>query len=1143
MASTTTTTTTVAKVDIGYLITHIGKNDPHLWLALNRLGDYHNQVVQSINATTEAGGAELPPPVIIIFDPADPNGPKITERSDRTVEINLSYKTATNATPSNFQGVDIYIEDPDLSTQQRAPLNGTRTLGSISAPSVQQSGRQVPIFYNNQDIATPVAASEIGSLTIFVPDETADRKVRIYLDSYSPSITAPFVPASVHGVAPSTITPSIVLTIPAGSPQYVTGQEFAWLITNPRVVVIPDYYNPTPTYSLQFFYDLPAELQTDPPAPLPKGLNAFGGVRIYYSYLDQSGNPQFPATDSGIDVAVAQRQGGVKSGAYNVGGGGKFWVYFVSEDNANPFHVNTIVVGLTPYVEVDIIWPPIGGDTALDITNFKIQNQRFLWQPDGSLWAEADLTWNIPSSNRYGGVSFYKTHVNGLLSAPPVNYGGPQGNSVTHLTLQVPNYPTPAEDWTITAISVDSLGKQNDNPNNPQHSPTVIWHIGPPAPGGTGQEFAPLVNITGATITTDQQISNDGVQMMRFNISGWTDPSSNQFGGVKIAMQDNVGTTLWDAGKTTSLTTPWQPAVSAQTLNFFWQSYDPQNNLNTILPGVTPEKSVPFTPSPGAIVATLLPNDFWNPQEFQWPTWPAPGGFSANVIAASKIFVGSILRVGGAPTGSGYESSFLGPNPTQQNGQVAVYSSGLDPGDVNGTPTLRAWLGQQSTQAPDRPGLTVTVYGGWFGALYVGGNGPPTSPLFVNNGGIIQVGGWDVQTQLGTTYYPYISIRTKTNLEVGRIGAHLSTGPSGNIVPPGNIADIGGAWFTQFACGGQNLADWRLLCPGDNTIRIRNINTFEIDYLINQAPVPPYNQAYQLLLGTSIAYAVNMTNYKFPGITLMRATQNPDTSLTPTTHGIKIINRGVIIGSDNFPLLGSLVTFNGDATGGDTDPFWATLTLYSNVSGLANVHLSSGGPGSGASVFDLWDDSNVQNFGVDRGGGVYFRAGLNHGNFTTWNVLIDLNGNYVGPIASTTMTPTYLTIKDNGYLQAGDGSISSPPFGAVINYQGYASFRGVSVGGSSPGTTAIDATGHVFAFGGCLVTVNSTTGTLFRVQNQASSIMMQVDGNGNAGVSGSIAAAGFSTGGRTGQTATFLLLGTDGVTYYTCHFTNGIFTF
>jgi len=39
-----------------------------------------------------------------------------------------------------------------------------------------------------------------------------------------------------------------------------------------------------------------------------------------------------------------------------------------------------------------------------------------------------------------------------------------------------------------------------------------------------------------------------------------------------------------------------------------------------------------------------------------------------------------------------------------------------------------------------------------------------------------------------------------------------------------------------------------------------------------------------------------------------------------------------------------------------------------------------------------------------------------------------------------------------------------------------------------------------------------------------------------------LAGAGFQTAGQTGQSGVFLLLGTDGHTYYQCVFTNGILT-
>jgi uncharacterized protein (TIGR03437 family) len=231
----------------------------------------------------------------------------------------------------------------------------------------------------------------------------------------------------------------------------------------------------------------------------------------------------------------------------------------------------------------------------IDVTNLTISNTRLLWQPDGSYIAGADLHWTNPSSVSYGGVNFYKTAVNGNPIVPPVPLYG--SSYPTSATLQVPT-PNTSQQWTITAISVDTTYKADNDPTAPHAgSPQVIWSVGPPggAVGGTGQEYAPLVNANGVNIVTNQQISTDGVPMMRFNISGWSDPSDYRFGGVKIAMVENAYgmTTYWDVGKATIFTTPWQPAGDGD-LTFYFLSYNTQSQVNSILRGFTPSKTIQF---------------------------------------------------------------------------------------------------------------------------------------------------------------------------------------------------------------------------------------------------------------------------------------------------------------------------------------------------------------------------------------------------------------------------------------------------------------------------------------------------------------------------------------------------------------------
>jgi hypothetical protein len=945
-------------------------------------------------------GGAIAPPVTI-------TGNTITARNNQQEEVQVTYTLSPSANAQNFSGVAIYLEDPDISSQPAVKLDGTSRLDAGS----QTSARWIPVF-ENDNYSTWSGSTETHTPADILIDNSVPfrnrgmgRNIRVYLASFGPNSNATLVRANQTNP-----TPSVVIAIPPPKTQYVRGEEYAWLVTNVQVQLETDFNRPDPNYRLEYSYTPP-----DPNISVPPGMQPFGGCEIFFTYPDAKGtDPLYVITDSGVFVPQTASNGYL-SPTYNPGGGGTFRVYFCSGDNSQPAQVNSLIPGVTPYQEVTITYPPTdsGGNTlptTPDISGLVLSNPRMVWQPDGSMLAEIDVSWTNPTTANYAGLEFYVTATNPV----DANYKLPLqladlGNNVTSGTFAVLNWPKTTEQWTITAISLDSNGRQNNDPNHPRGtSIQAIWTIGPPGPGGTGQESAPLVTpLQLPTPTVDQQVSNDGVQMMRFKLSGWTDPNDNKFGGVKIAMVDNDGTVYWDAGKATTFTTPWLPAVTAQRIYFYWVSYNPQNQQNSIVPqpgGQTPYTFVDFTPSPGQIKASQIPTNWFSTNDFAWPN--APGAFDpahptttgllVKQIAAGRVFVGDILRVGGAPVGSGYDSSFVGSS-NGLNGQIAVYSSGGDPGDISGKPTLRAWMGQQSTQLPDKS--FGTVYGGWFAALYVGGTGPPTAPLYVNNGGIVTVGGWDVQAVNNQTYFPYISVRNKYNVEQGRIGAVLAANSDGSrIVPPGDIADIGGAWFNEFACGGANLANWRFLCPGDNTIRIRNINTFEIDYSANVAPVPPYNAPYKLLLGTDIAYTAIGQN-KFPGITLMRqGTPN-------NTHGITIINRGIILGADD-PFVAqkqraALVTFNGDSQGGDGSPFWGELVMFSPTTGNQNVTFNSGNKVSGSLIgspeLTMLDDAGNLHFQVRNSGDVVIGNQLFWGPTASLQ-LIDQYGNYIGPM-------------------------------------------------------------------------------------------------------------------------------------------------
>lgn len=661
--------------------------------------------------------------------------------------------------------------------------------------------------------------------------------------------------------------------------------------------------------------------------------------------------------------------------------------------------------------------PPIipSGDSALVVTNFKIDGATsssgtMVWQPDGSLLAEAVLTWTAPSSPKFSGVYFYRTGI-----TPPRQLAQVGANDVSY-TLQILDWPKTTTAWTITAISVDVDGHLNEDPNATiTLSPQVTWNIGPPGAGGSGQEHAPLVDVSGATITTDEQDSSDGVRMMRFVISGWTPPTTNanQFGGVKIAMQDNVGTTFWDVGKNTTFTTPWQTAVVGQTLKFYFLSYNPQNEVNTIVNTITPEVDVVYTPSAGHIIPDRT-GLWWDASTFKWPS---SGRFEFETTAAKQMYIGSKLVVGGANTTFG----------SQDNGQIAVLKA-------DGT-TLVGWIG---TQQPSQGDGSAT-YGAWFGQLWVGGDGIPHAPLWVDNSGIVVVGG--IQWVAPANVPPYISIRDQYGLTVGRevarIGAQVAVNGNGTlIVPTSDPAYIQGAWFKQLAIGGASLASWNFLADNSSPQRIlvRNVNQFQIDYLANAGG--GFSAAYRLLYGMDQWSAgVTMSSYRFPGLSLMRATTDGSGNITGvTTHGATMINRGFIVGSPSLTPIGSLYTFNGDASGGDAGTFWGQFMLASPYSNQINVFLRSGSTGSsgsspsvdgstGSAYMYLKDQLQNVTFEVRENGDVRFRRALLWGASAT--TLIDSTGTYVGPVAGTG-TP--------GAWTAYTPSVSGSPYSATVNF-------------------------------------------------------------------------------------------------------------
>lgn len=883
--------------------------------------------------TIDGGGIVFPDPQVTI------NSAAVRQIYENKFEVSVFWTPTATAVADAFRGVSVFLEDPDTSEGATAPLNATVKLDGTS----QASGTWTPIQEND---------SYQSPAVILVDGYAAARKVRVYTQAFGTASNAKLQRAN----RPSP-TPSIQVVVPAKSDTYGSGLEYAWLITNPIATVVKDFDNPAgPQWWLTFGYTKP-----DASIPLPPGMKEFGGVVTFY---ERPGEARRVAHF--LDVLDVNHTSW-KSSTYPAGSGDAFRVWFASRDIDG--RVNSIIPGYTPFVDITVVYPPAGEASAPYITGLALSNYRHETQPDGTDMAKVDLSWVNPTSPRFASVEFLRTGV-----TPPRSMNPPSSPPVSSMTLSVIDWPKAAEAWTIVAISRDFNGKASDSAANPvAATPRVVWNIGPPTLGtpGGGMEYTPVGGVAGVTITTEQQPGGDGIQQMRHKIVGWTNPTDNTFGGMSIARvyptADYANATWWDPPKgATSFTTDWEPAPTSRVFDFFFVSRDMQGRRNSISAATTPKVSHTFTLVPGQLLTSRLPRDWFDETEF---SWPAGDGalFIADQFAAKKIYVGSILRVGGGTTANVTDPSFAG----QQNGQIAVYSNGN---------VLRAWMGQQTATSP---GDTVahTVFGGWFAELYVGGDNPTNAPIYTNQTGQIFVGGFAGNP--GGGRYPYISIRDATNGEVGRIGANIGWSQGGVE------NTIQGAWFRDLAFGGQNFTDWRFLSKTDGTaggtsVQIRQITKFTIDYSANYAlsgSVNNQNATNHLEFGYDAFVTdapADSTYFKFPGIALYR--NNYDVVNNPK-HGIAIINRGIVLRGPNnvggnLGRVAALVTYNGDPKGNDATfgNWWGDLSMYSYASGQINVSLNSGSQANGSSSFTLRDAAGTLNFSVGTAGEVTIRG-------------------------------------------------------------------------------------------------------------------------------------------------------------------------
>lgn len=972
------------------------------------------------------GGASVPAPPVTVGEAT------VREVENGKVEVLIAWTPAETATAANFTGVHAYLEDPDLSATKLADMDGTVQMDATT----QTAGSWTPVY---------LADYTKSPALLLIPTKPADRLVRVYLLAYNARYNAP-----LHRANEADPTPNVQVAIPKGEASYVEGMEYAWHITldDPPYELVEDFENPAgPKFSLKFHFAEP-----DDTIPLPPGLLPYGGVQTVFEYPSE-GNRR--ATARFLMAKQPDTWISDQWAASTL----TFKVYFCSAADAN--RVNKLVPGVTPMCQVTTVYPPPGKVLVPVVTNFGLSNARHSWEPDGTIFAMADITWTPPDSNRLGWVEFWLIRINGIAIDPPRELGAADATA-GKLTLRVIDYPNVPQQWAIAAISVDTNGKLSDDPKNLDTSrppanltPVVIWNIGPISSGTQGQENTPVFDVGAVSVTTEQELNNDGVRMMRHKITWTKNGTDNSFGGLSIARLYGSDYTFWDAAKTaTTLVTDWEPAPTARTWTFYFVARDLQNRRNTIVPGSTPNVGHAFTPLPGEIVTSRLPAGWWNEDEFAWPDQTGTGKFQAKNFVAEKIYVGSILRVGGgtAAGAGGTTPSFAG----NYNGQIAVYNSGN---------VLRGWIGEQKTATPDN-GASRAVWGGWFGELYLGGNGPPNSPLYVTNAGVVIVGGFEFLA--GNLYAPYISIRDNTATEVGRIGARIARSAGGGaLVPTNDPADISGAWFKEFAIGGTNLSDWRLLARKDSNgsptqpdlFNIRNVNKFTIDYPINYNPPPgltnPYNAAMKFEVGFDayVADESNINYYKFPGLSITR---------TGTTHKAVLVNRGLVLhGPDlhtyNKTRMGAFITYNGNEYGHDPYTYWTELTMMSSTSGRFVVQLASGSVGNASSFFNLWDEAGNLNFSVSTVGNVTIRGTLTmSGAFSA--------GSYK---VATTEVITSTRIFTGASVNVGTGSVTCGPVvasGAISGTSLSAGALGTISGGAITGSS-VNVSGTVSGAG------------------------------------------------------------------------------
>ena len=138
------------------------------------------------------GGGSAPPvsiepPVEVIF------------RSDHRVEVDVEWNKDPKATAANFLGVEVYMEDPDISTGKNHPLDVTGGVGGLPLDgTAQASGKWAPTLLTHTVDSPAVLFLDSTMGSTAGQTYKGGRNIRLYLAAYGPFSNANLVRATTR---------------------------------------------------------------------------------------------------------------------------------------------------------------------------------------------------------------------------------------------------------------------------------------------------------------------------------------------------------------------------------------------------------------------------------------------------------------------------------------------------------------------------------------------------------------------------------------------------------------------------------------------------------------------------------------------------------------------------------------------------------------------------------------------------------------------------------------------------------------------------------------------------------------------------------------------------------------------------------